>query len=269
MTLLNGVPFVDAPFKGIAMEIITGLQNEGVKRMRALKRRSERRESGLHLIEGERLVFDAIASNAELVSVYVLASRHDLAGRLAARGIRFTFVSDAVIRSISDTDTPQGICASVRTPDQTPPIEYPSGLVVALDALQDPGNLGTIIRTADAFGAAGILLGEGSTDAFSPKSLRAAMGSTYHIPIFSGELEEEVPKLKASGFTAVCGHLKGSETLPTLGRDRLLVIGNEANGVSAGVADLCIPYRLPMRGRAESLNAATAASILIYKLTEV
>ena len=138
-------------------------------------------------------------------------------------------------------------------------------LIAALDALQDPGNLGTIIRTADAMGAAAVLLGTGSTDAFSPKALRAAMGSTYHLRIFQCELSETLPKLRESGFSLVCGHLAGEERLPMLNRDCVIVIGNEANGVSDGIARLCSLCRLPMLGRAESLNASAAASILIFE----
>jgi TrmH family RNA methyltransferase len=125
-----------------------------------------------------------------------------------------------------------------------------------------------VLRTADAFGAAGLLLGEGCTDPFSCKAVRAAMGSTYHIPIWKGDLPYELGRLKAQGFGLVCGHLAGEEKLPPLPENRVLVIGNEANGVSPEAAEKCALYRLPMRGRAESLNAAVAAAILIYKLTE-
>lgn len=247
--------------------MLTSLHNEGVKQMRALKNKAERRRVGLHLIEGERLVFDAVESGADIVEAYVVSDRADLAERLLNASVPFSVCSNEVINSISDTETPQGICAKVRTPDVTPPPRCPNGLIVAFDSLQDPGNLGTIIRTADAFAAAGILAGSGTCDAYSPKALRAAMGSTYHIPIWYGELEEEIPKMLSQGFTAICGHLHGVEQLPPLESNRLLVIGNEANGVSDGVAALCVPYRLAMRGRAESLNAAVAAAILIYELS--
>jgi len=95
--------------------------------------------------------------------------------------------------------------------------------------------------------------------------LRAAMGSTYHLRIFQCELSETLPKLRESGFSLVCGHLAGEERLPMLNRDCVIVIGNEANGVSDGIARLCSLCRLPMLGRAESLNASAAASILIFE----
>ena len=248
--------------------MITSAKNETVKKLRSLRTKKGRKETGLHLIEGERLVFDAIASGAELETVLVAEGNADIEKRLEEAGVSYTLVSEEVLASVCDTDSPQGVCASVKTPDTTPPERYPEGLIVALDRLQDPGNLGTILRTADAFGAAGLLLSEGCVDPFSPKSLRAAMGSTYHIPVWQGELVTELDKLSAQGFALVCGHLKGREALPELPRNRVIIIGSEANGASDEAAERAYLYRLPMKGRAESLNAAVAAAILIYKLSE-
>ena len=138
--------------------------------------------------------------------------------------------------------------------------------VLLLDGLQDPGNLGTILRTADAMGAVGLLLGSGCADPYAPKPLRAAMGSIYHMPVWQGDLPTEIEKLKRQDYTLVCGHLKGEGTLPAATERMCLAIGNEGNGVSDNVADMCHKYRLPMYGFAESLNAAVAAGILIYEL---
>ena len=247
---------------------ITSPKNELVKQLRSLKTRKGRTQSGHHLIEGERLVFDALTSGMLPSFVLVREGEEPICRRLDEMSIPYAEASEQVMLAVCDTETPQGVCASMRTPQTEPPAQYPKGLVVALDRLQDPGNLGTVIRTADAFGAAGVLLGEGTTDPFSPKAIRSAMGSTYHIPIWQGKLPEELKRLRESGFAAVCGHLKGSETLPPLPENRVLIIGNEANGVSDEAAEGCILYRLPMRGRAESLNAAVFAAILIHKLSE-
>ncbi|MBO6060723.1 MAG: RNA methyltransferase [Clostridia bacterium] len=248
--------------------ILTSVKNDTVRLLRSLKTGKGRKGSGLHLIEGERLVMDAIDSGVVPETVLVAEWNTTAAAKLNERGLGFTGVSGEVMKAVCDTENPQGVCAAVRTPDLTPPESYPSGLVIALDRLQDPGNLGTVLRTADAFGAAGLLLGEGCTDPFSCKAVRAAMGSTYHIPIWKGDLPYELGRLSAQGFALVCGHLAGEEELPPLPENRVLVIGNEANGVSPEAAEKCILYRLPMRGRAESLNAAVAAAILVYKLTE-
>lgn len=142
----------------------------------------------------------------------------------------------------------------------------PRRLIVILDRVQDAGNLGTIVRTADAFGAAGVFVGTGSADPFSGKALRAAMGSTYHLPVWQGDAAAALDALAAQGFVCLCGHLQGEAALPDVTARMALVIGNEGNGVSDAVAARCLRYRLPMPGRAESLNAAVAAGILIYEL---
>ena len=154
----------------------------------------------------------------------------------------------------------------METPDTACPDSYPEGLLVVLDRLQDPGNVGTIIRTADALGAAGVLLSPDSVDPFSQKALRAAMGSTYHLPIYIGPLKDVLSRLIAQGFTCICGHLKGSETLPAITRRTALVIGSEGQGVSDETAAQCTLYRMPMRGRAESLNAAVFAALMMQQI---
>ncbi|MCR5809589.1 MAG: RNA methyltransferase [Clostridiales bacterium] len=248
--------------------MITSVKNPAIKLLRSLKTKKGRRETGLCLIEGERLVFDAAASGAVFDTALVSSERPDLRERLDNAGIACIEAPETVLRAVCDTETPQGVCAAVRANETEPPEEYPHGLVVALDTVQDPGNLGTVLRTADAFGAAGVLVGLGGADPYSAKALRAAMGSTFHLPVWQGELQPELIKLKNAGYSLVCGHLEGAETLPEMGDDRVLIIGNEANGVSDETAGIAYRYRLPMKGRAESLNAAAAAAILIYKLSE-
>lgn len=251
--------------------LITSTKNELVKGLRRLLQRSARRETGLHLIEGERLVFDALETGVLPETLLIEQGRTDFEARAAALGLDFVSVSRAVLEAVSDTSSPQGIAAAVRTPDSAPPkdiADFPRGLIAALDALQDPGNLGTIIRTADAMGASAVLLGTGSTDAFSPKALRAAMGSTYHLKIIECELSETLPALRENGYSLVCGHLAGEERLPQLNADCVVVIGNEANGVSDGIAKMCSLCRLPMLGRAESLNASAAASIMLFEIAK-
>ncbi len=247
--------------------LISSTKNELIKALRRLKDRSARRETGLHIIEGERLVFDALSNRISPECIIIEDGLTALEARVSALGLPYLSVTRSVIEAVSDTPSPQGIIASVRTPKPSMPEELPPGLYVALDRLQDPGNLGTIIRTADAMGTAGIILGSGCTDAFSPKALRSAMGSSYHIPIYEAELIECIPKLKSQGFVPICGHLAGTEGIPRIRENRILIIiGNEAQGVSDDVARLCSLCRLPMYGNAESLNASVAASILIYEI---
>ena len=240
--------------------IIESRSNERVKEARKLLLRKERKESGLHLIESEKLVAEAIASGARVVACFV----EDGFAFSPPESAVVHVLSRAVLESLCESQTPQGVVAVVETPVITPPEAYPAGLVVVLDGVQDPGNVGTILRSADAFGAAGVLLSPSCADVFAPKTLRAAMGSSYHLPVWQGELAPELTKMRLAGFTALCGDLHGSETLPKLTRNVALVIGSEGNGVSAEVLALCEGFRLTMRGRAESLNASVAAGVLLY-----
>jgi TrmH family RNA methyltransferase len=240
--------------------IITSRSNERVKRARALQDAKARRETGLHLIEGDKLVCDAIRSGAHVKTVFSCGDTS------AFDGIETVPVSESVMDALSTAKTPQSLCAVAETPDTACPERYPEGLLVVLDRLQDPGNLGTIVRTADALGAAGMLVSADSVDPFSPKALRAAMGSTYHLPIYIGALRDELPRLKEQGFSCICGHLGGSETLPAITARTALVVGNEGQGVSDETAAQCVLYRMPMRGRAESLNAAVFAALLMQTI---
>jgi len=244
--------------------IIESRSNERVKEARKLLLRKERKSTGLHLIESDKLVREAIGSGARVVSLFV-----ETGFNFVALGDTVLYhVTRSVLESLCESRTPQGVVAIVETPSLVTPDTYPEGLVVVLDGVQDPGNVGGILRSADAFGAAGLLLSPACADVYAPKTLRAAMGSTYHLPVWQGALEPELQKMKSEGFAALCGDLHGGETLPALSSRVALVIGSEGAGVSQSVAGHCESYRLPMRGRAESLNASVAAGVLLYVVSQ-
>lgn len=244
--------------------IITARSNERIKNVRALERKKVRDEMGLHLIEGRKIIREAVQAGMQLVDVFY--ENESAIAAIDFGDANLQQVSHEVMTALSCCETPQGIVATVKTPALTPPSDYPAGLLVVLDHLQDPGNEGTILRTADAMGACGVLLSSDCADVFSPKVLRSAMGSTYHLPIWQGELASELPKLSSNGFVCICGHLHGEESLPAFADRVALVIGNEGNGVSEENAALCKKYRLAMFGRAESLNASVATGIMLYQL---
>ncbi|NLI54773.1 MAG: RNA methyltransferase [Clostridiales bacterium] len=244
--------------------MIESRANERVKEARKLLLRKERKASGLHLIESDKLVREAIASGARVVSCFV-EQGHAFP---PPDGAPVYTVTRAVLESLCESQTPQGVVAVVQTPPSEPPERYPAGLVVVLDGVQDPGNVGAILRSADAFGAVGALLSPACADPYAPKTLRAAMGSTYHLPVWQGELPPQLAAMKLQGFTAICGDLRGSATLPALAASVALVIGSEGSGVSDETAALCERFRLPMRGHAESLNASVAAGVLLYVVSE-
>lgn len=244
--------------------VIESRHNDIVKAARALSKAKERRARGQHRAEGEKLVREAIASKQAVSDLFI----EDGFPFDAPPGARVHTVTRGVLESICDTATPQHVAAIVSTPDTAPPAAYPRGLIVLLDGVQDPGNAGAILRSADAFGASGVLFSRDCADPFSDKALRASMGSAYHLPVWQGDAAKEIQRLLDAGFTALCGRLDGGETLPPLGGRAALVIGSEGRGASAEVMALCRGYRLGMPGRAESLNAAVAAGVMLYQISK-
>ena len=243
--------------------LITSRTNETVKQTRALREKKYRDAAGLHFIEGDKLVCEALHSGAAVKTVFC---REGAACPALCEGATRVDVTAAVMEALCVGDAPQSLCATVQTPLLAPPAAY-EGLLLVLEHLQDPGNVGTAIRSADAFGAAGVLLSPDTADPFSPKALRSSMGSVYHLPIYCAPLERELKKMRANGYTCLCGHLHGSEVLPPYTKKTALVVGNEGQGVTENTAELCYTYRLPMPGRAESLNAGVFASVMLFALS--
>ena len=244
------------------MDRITSRTNPRIQRARSLRESKYRKEMGCHLVEGDKLVREALASGVKVETVFV---REGYAGTMDFP-CEAVLVTDSVMDALSTAGTPQGLCAVARTPGLALPETF-AGTVLLLENVQDPGNVGTLIRTADALGAGCVILSPQCADPFSPKTLRASMGSVYHLPVHTADIPAALRTLAAQGYTCLCGHLKGSEVLPPRTDKMALLVGNEGNGVTDASAALCYPYRLPMPGRAESLNAAVFGSIMLYELT--
>ena len=244
------------------MDRITSRTNPRVQRARSLRESKYRRETGCHFIEGDKLVREAMTSGAALETVFV---REGYPGERDFP-CEMIEVTDGVMDALATAGTPQSLCAVARTPAAALPQTF-RGTVLLLEDVQDPGNVGTLIRTADALGAGAVILSPKCADPFSPKTLRASMGSVYHLPVYVADIPAALRTLNAQGYTCLCGHLKGSEVLPPKTSQMALLVGNEGNGVTDASAALCYCYRLPMPGKAESLNAAVFGSILLYELT--
>ena len=182
--------------------------------------------------------------------------------------VRVVRVPRDVMASVSQMDAPQGAIFLCRTP-QPPQTEILPGTLL-LDGIQDPGNLGTVIRTADACGADAVFLSKGSVDLYNPKVLRATMGSLFHVPVFQNiDLHALSEKMQAKQIPLYAAHLKGDRypyALPLQDACAFL-IGNEARGLSEDAAALCDAWvKIPMPGQAESLNASVAAGVLLYEV---
>lgn len=249
------------------METITSLKNPRVQQWKSLKDRKGRRETGCFLVEGRKSVEEALASGFDVEALLVLDTQAESI-ETPAGGTVYA-LPEHVMAAVCDTKTPQGIAAVMRMRTELPVGKR----LVALDGVQDPGNVGTIIRTADAAGLDGVILTEQCADVFSPKVLRATMGSVFHLPmIVTDDLPGLLRGLQAEGACVISSQLEDAQPFyehGDVGSCFVLVIGNEGNGVSAPVKALADRrLMLPMRGRAESLNAAVAAGIMMYELTK-
>jgi len=251
------------------MDHITSMKNPVVKELRALRDRKGRETSGRFLVEGEVMLREALKCGLKIHDVLAEEGLAALAVELETAGANAFIVPRSLLESVTDTRTPQGICASFDLPVPLPLGKTPDRLV-ALDGVQDPGNVGTIWRTADAAGFQGMLLGAGCADPLSPKVQRSAMGSGFRLPFMqTGDLPAALTQMRQKGWAVIASDLHGGDfySHPDPGDRFVLVIGSEAHGISddtRAAADLLL--KLPMRGGAESLNAAVAAGIMMYEL---
>lgn len=250
--------------------VIDSPKNARVKLLRSLSQKKFRDETGLFAVEGEKLIREAQSWGFSIGFALFADEKSALARSLADAGAEVFSASEQAIKAACDTETPQGCIAAVRIPEQSGVLPE-RGLWTVLDGVQDPGNAGAIIRCADAFGSAGVLLGPGCADAWSPKAVRAAMGSSFHIPVVPvPNLPEALGRMRSSGFRIVAAHLSGLPELPdSLGESAALLIGSEGRGLSEEATRAAdILFRLPMKGGAESLNAAVAAGVILYELSK-
>lgn len=250
-----------------------------VRAVAKLAKRSARAETGLFLLEGPQAVDEALRCSPDcVVELFVTpraVDRYEHLVRAAkAAAVHIQEVAEAVLLTMADTVTPQGVLAVARQQPASLPDVLAAGprLLALLEEVRDPGNLGTIVRAADAAGADAVLLTGNSVDVYNPKVVRSTTGSLFHVPIVSGlALPATVTMLRAAGLTVIAADIDGDE-LPIVRAEGLIdgptawVFGNEAHGLPdelVALADRSV--RLPIYGRAESLNLATAASVCLYE----
>ena len=249
--------------------MISSTSNVKVKNIINLKKSARaRNESRCFLVEGPRMFFEV--PSCRLKEVYLTPDfEKKYAGRL--EGYRYELISESICRHLSDTQTPQGVVAVVERVERS--IDDilradPLPCLILLEDLQDPGNLGTIMRTAEASGVTGIIMNRGSVDPYNPKVIRSTMGAVFRIPFLVAEnFPSVIRELKDKGVTIYAAHLQGevfydADYTKACG----FLIGNEGKGLkdeTAALADLRI--RIPMKGQIESLNASVAASLIMYE----
>ena len=245
------------------MERITSRQNPLCGHIKKLNStRAYRREVGEFVIEGIKLVEEAIKGGGEIRTLVYAEAQPSL----GLPNVREVEMPHDLFGSICDTKTPQGVLAICGLPAVQPPEQLSPGRYLVLDAVQDPGNVGTIWRTADAFGADGLVLLEGCADPFSPKTLRATMGACFRLPIWEIETKN-LRSLLGRMPLYVTALREDSESVGNATLNHAaVVIGSEGRGVSQAVLDLSDKtLKIPMRERCESLNAAIAATVILWE----
>lgn len=243
------------------MEHITSLKNPKVAAWKALKDRKGRRESGCFLVEGRKMVEEALASAFDVETVLVQE------GMELPDGLTMPVyeLPEHVLTAVCDTKTPQGIAAVVRMKEQS----ALGGHIVVLDGVQDPGNVGTILRTADAFDCDGVFLVNACADPYSPKTARATMGAVFRRDVYQCTADELCALLQKSNLPLYGTALRNDTvSLRDAELSRAAVaIGSEGRGLSAEILSKCEKtIKIPMSPRCESLNAAVAASVVLWEM---
>ncbi len=251
---------------------ISSLQNPKVKEWAGLLDKKLRDRTGRFLIEGVHLVQEAIACGADLDAIVWDAERGLPAELRAAVSGSDALLYEApqnVLAKCTGTDTPPPVFGVAAKPLPNFETLYREGaLVLVLDGLRDPGNVGTLIRSADAVGADAVVLGRGSVDLYNPKTVRSTMGSLFHLPVLEGDLAELLPEARTRGMRIVGTSLTAEQTCYAWDWKGAtwLLLGNESNGLSPEAsAYVDGTVLIPMRGRAESLNVATAGAVLLHE----
>ncbi|MDQ0256438.1 TrmH family RNA methyltransferase [Evansella vedderi] len=248
------------------MEVIESINNTKVKHWKKLHTKKGRENVGQFLIEGIHLIEEALKAHLPIKELIVEADK-EIPPEWRVSEVPQVYVTRRVLNEISETETPQGFIAICDLPDnKNLPLE--DGKFLFIDGVQDPGNVGAMIRTADAAGLSGVVMGEGSVDSFNGKVIRATQGSLFHLPVQRMNLLDAVQLCKENNIPVFGTSLEGSTYNAIEPQEHFaLIMGNEGSGVNPTLLAQCDQnLYIPIHGKAESLNVGIAAGILLYHL---
>ncbi len=255
------------------MQIISSKDNELIKHIKKLKDKKYRDLSKEFIIEGIKLIKEAIEENANIKKIIICENCENsdiIPKELMYEVAKYEciYVTESILKSISDVNTPQGILAIIGIENKEMQIDYSPDIIVALDDIQDPGNLGTILRTIDSVGLNQILVSKGTADCYNPKVIRSTMGAIFRVKIIECEdLFQTLKEVRKHKFDIVITSLKAENSIYDINYSKkVIVIGNEANGVEKKIQDISdVKVKIPMLGKTESLNASVATGIVLYE----
>lgn len=249
--------------------MITSTSNQQMKNLSLLMKKAKiRNEQGIFIVEGRKMAEEIPVGWLEKTYVSESFLKENEA---FLADWEYEVVSDSVFKAVSDTQTPQGILCLVKKPEYKLEqlLAGDSTHLLILESIQDPGNLGTMLRTGEGAGISGVIMNQTTVDLFNPKTIRSTMGSIYRVPFYvAKDLKETIKDLQKQGISVYAAHLKGTLCYdePDYKKPSAFMIGNEGNGLSDEIAACADTYiKIPMQGQVESLNAAISATLLMYE----
>ena len=255
------------------MQVISSKENEFVKHVKKLNDKKYRDQSQEYIIEGVKLIKEAIQENAKIKHIVICeeCTKTGIIDKTLMYEIAKNdciYVTEKVFNSISGLNNPQGILAVVDKENTESNIDFTQDIIVALDDIQDPGNLGTILRTIDSIGLNQILVSKGTVDSYSSKVVRSTMGAIFRVKVIECEdLYNTLKEIKKHKFKLIVTSLQTDKSIYDINyHKKVIVIGNEANGVKTEIQELADEkVKIPMLGKTESLNASVATGIVLYE----
>lgn len=248
------------------MQKITSKDNNLIKHIKKLKEKKYRDEFKEYVIEGIKIVQEAIQENAKIKQIVIVEEKEEL--KKIAEKYETILVPQNIFNQITEVKNPQGILAVIEKENEEEKIDYNEEIIVALDDLQDPGNIGTILRTVDSVGLKQILISKNTVDCYNPKVVRSTMGAIFRVKIIECEnLTQTLEQAKSKKYDIMVTSLEAKKTIyEAQYMKKIIVIGNEANGVSKEIKKIANEQVIiPMLGKTESLNASIACGVILYE----
>lgn len=252
--------------------LITSKDNETIKHIRKLKEKKYRDEYGEYIVEGIKLINEAIEEKQNVKTIIVCDNCNKEAlnqnSMYEVAKLDCIYVDEKVFNTITEVKNPQGILAVVEKQNKEKQINFNEDIIVVLDDIQDPGNLGTILRTVDSVGLSQIIVSKKSGDVYNSKVVRSTMGAIFRVNVIESEnLKDTIKEIKKHKFNVISTSLDTDKSLYDINLNKtVIVIGNEANGVSKEIQELSdIKIKIPMFGKTESLNASVATGVVLYE----
>lgn len=255
------------------MHVISSKDNEIIKSIKKLKDKKYRDIENSYIIEGIKLLKEAIEEKAEIKQIIICddCEKTEMISKELMYEIakyNCNYVTSKIFKYLTEVQTPQGILAVIGKTPKDQEIDYTQDIIVVLDGIQDPGNLGTILRTVDSIGLTQILVSKETADSFNPKVVRSTMGAIFRVKVIECEnLQEKLKEIKKHKYKIVVSSLQTENSLYDIKLNKkVIVVGNEANGVNVEIQEMADEkIKIPMLGKTESLNAAVATGVMLYE----